>query len=1196
MKLRLMKIFGVVAIGLLAGATAMADAVRYVSTAGSDENDGSQGSPWASIPYAVAQLGSEGGTIYVGAGTYEYENDYNPANDPAVTNLSLIVLSAPVKIIGATGNPADVVVRRKEGSSRRRVFWLKHADAMLRYLTIADGYMDRNDKSTGCGANVKMSAGLVADCVLRDGTTWGWAESGANAYVSGGVMTRCELIGGYINTKEQSQHIYAGTSLVVNGGTVDDCVIRNCGNPLASGMGSRIGPAPVCAVKGLLTNCDIYSNTCYQAGGIAIAKDSNNGSVFPKIFGCRFWDNAVTMDNPPEYAEVYCAAIGPKTGITDAEVAPVLDDCEAPILINSSCRVLTERPFVPGLAAETANGKATVTVTLPDNAATVTAKLAVFMDGVQIGLVRQEMNAGDVLTRTYEGQGAYAFKLTVTGAGYKDVRWADVYVPGDDVNVIFVSPFGDDNALGTYDAPRKTIVSAKESLVPNGGKIYLFRGIYVENEHSFALVANYGPSALALDGPFKVIGLAGKPGLTQLKSGATTDRAVYLGHNEAAVRCVTIAEGHTARVGGDAGDSYAFGGNVWLKLGAVENCIIRDGFNDSWAGGGANVLIAGGRLSGCDIVGGTVKATDFWNGSYVWSYNGSSVDARGGIIENCVIRNCTSGSGPICLWKTATMINSTVKDNGGKVADGLIIGNNGGSNNVKVVVANCDIHALTNIASCTRQHDGITVDPALTVRESCIFNDERPVADAGEDYSTLGGVSQYDIEGNERLLGVGYDVGAYESEEVAFLVGEKSFEVVDGKAVLSLTFLNRGLGQDVRLIVFRDGVQIAEEKYLRHRVGTITREYTEQGFYMANYVVKNEQGTFRGTVGRTYLGGDDVKVRFLNPGDSIQAAVDSLGEAGGRVYLAPGEYIDSVTKSNLVAITTPVQVIGMVNQPEDVVVGKGSASQETRIFCLENEQAAVRMLTSSGGYFWEQASVTYGDKGGGSVYLASGTVENCIIRNGGSTVYGSGGGNVYMKGGRLANCKLYGGTGSYKDANGGTGKYCLCGGSVCADRGGVIENCIVTECFGGGGDAPRYGGAPVVLYGAAKMYNCTIFGNRGWEAGALLIAARGGNMPEVVNCAMYGNEALGDGGDGSTEVAASGYAYATATTDEEARAALVTCSTDPDALVDAGTPFPGTALYDIQGAPRTCGSATDIGAYEYYSPKLNPDGLIYYLK
>lgn len=1189
MKLRLMKIFGVVAIGLLTGATAMADAVRYVSTAGSDENDGSQGSPWASIPYAVAQLGTDGGTIYVDSGIYEYDEDYNPTQDPAVTNRSLVVLSAPIRIIGATGNPADVTIRRKSGNKRLRVFWLKHAGAMLRYLTIADGYLNINDKSLGCGGNVKMSAGLVADCVLRDGTTWGWAESGANAYVSGGVMTRCELIGGYINTKEQSQYIYAGTSLVVNGGTVDNCVIRNCGNPLASDMGSRIGPAPVAAISGTLSNCNIYSNRCYEAGGVAVNK--YNGAV-PSIFGCRFWDNEVVMNDPPEYASVYCVAKGPTTGMTEAQVVNVFDACQAPFPINSSCSILSAPPFVPGLSAVALDGVATMTVSLPTDAVESLATVAVFRDGQQVDLLRRRLAAGESWTKDYSGPGAYAFKLMLSADGFHDVRWADAYVPGD-AAAVFVSVFGSDENPGTYDRPMLTIPAAKATLA-GGGRIYLFPGIYTSDEHSFALHELHGPSALSLDGPYQLVGLAGDPSKTTLLSGRTTDRVICLTHAEAALRCVTLANGRTNRVGGDAGDSYAFGGNVWLKLGAVENCIIRDGFNDSWAGGGANVLIAGGRLSGCDIVGGTVKATDFWKGSYVWSYNGSSVDARGGIIENCVIRNCTSGSGPICLWKTATMINSTVKDNGGKVADGLIIGNNGGSNNVKVVVANCDIHALTNIASCTRQNDGITVDPALTVRESCIFNDERPVADAGEDYSALGGVSRYDIEGNERLLGVGYDVGAYESEEVAFLIGEKSFEVVDGKAVLSLTFLNRGLGQDVRLIVFRDGVQIAEEKYLRHRVGTITREYTEQGFYMANYVVKNEQGTFRGMVGRTYLGGDDVKVRFLNPGDSIQAAVDSLGEAGGRIYLAPGEYKDSVMTNTIIKILTPAKIVGTGNRPEDVVVCKGS--QAARLFLLNNSEAAVRMLTVKGGYIWEGGAGAIKDPDGngcgGNIHIASGSVENCLVNNGGSLFYSGGGGNVYLGGGRLANCRLTGGvTHQAKDV-----EWCLGGGSICAYKGGVIENCIITDCHGDSASNEKFGGAPVILYGDVKMYNCSVYGNIGWESGAMIIAKASGKLPAVVNCAMYDNVALGDGGDGSTCLEGSQH-NGLVTPRETALEALTACSTNnATALIDTGVAFPGTARYDIQGAPRTSGAATDIGAYEYYSPKLNPDGLIYYLK
>ena len=48
----------------------------YVSTSGSDRNDGTIGAPWLTLRYAVAQLHA-GDTLYMRGGTYSRQREYD---------------------------------------------------------------------------------------------------------------------------------------------------------------------------------------------------------------------------------------------------------------------------------------------------------------------------------------------------------------------------------------------------------------------------------------------------------------------------------------------------------------------------------------------------------------------------------------------------------------------------------------------------------------------------------------------------------------------------------------------------------------------------------------------------------------------------------------------------------------------------------------------------------------------------------------------------------------------------------------------------------------------------------------------------------------------------------------------------------------------------------------------------------------
>lgn len=480
----------------------------------------------------------------------------------------------------------------------------------------------------------------------------------------------------------------------------------------------------------------------------------------------------------------------------------------------------------------------------------------------------------------------------------------------------------------------------------------------------------------------------------------------------------------------------------------------------------------------------------------------------------------------------------------------------------------------------------------------------------------------------------------------------KDFRVyVDGDLVKVGAKIMRRPIRDVRIHIYRDGVEIAEKKlgagYARYEDSW---SFGEDGYYFVTADIYDgvteqhvEVGSVRkraaayryvSTTGNDLNGGGSESEAMA----SISAAVASLGSAGGYVYVMPGTYVENAL-TNCVVLTNAVQVVGITDDPSAVVVGRGS--QEARIFYIDNAQAAIRMLTAEFGLPPQNGARadSRGLKGsGGNVWigLKGGTVENCVLRygNAGKT-WGAGGGNIYLAGGRLVNSMLLGG----KTNDGKVNQWEGLGGSINAFDGAVIENCLVTGCREGekmpwvnNGTSDGHNAVPVGLYGAVKMVNCTVAGNIGMYGGAVAVYNRKGAIPQIVNCAFYDNTTTS----GTTDFASVYHRVVkfctdddvVQTTEEEAMGAFTNCVAaiainavcqviaepgfvdaaagdyrlaDGSPLIDQGVDpadFGAFSAFDLAGHPRKNGAAIDLGAFEAERPPrlVDAEGLIFYLR
>ena len=318
-------------------------AARFVSPDGSDANAGmTLDAPMRRIATAVADLGVSGGDVYVLPGSYAETND-----------LTAVELSAPVSVIGITGNPADVTVTRDAPSGYARIFKLSNESALVRGLTISGGKVlnepnepghtaaEANTKEGGGypswaigvnGGNIHMTAGLVENCVISGGNAARYSGGGGNVYISGGRLSRCDIVGGKADRKTIDYSTRGCGSILADGGVVESCIIRDCND----------GAVPVYASgTSKFVNCTITGNSSKSCGGVVI-EGNDSRIVNTVIFGNR---NAGIDGNPAEGScNVYAASVHP-TVPANAAAAFVNCASDGESAINATCRLVDASAF-----------------------------------------------------------------------------------------------------------------------------------------------------------------------------------------------------------------------------------------------------------------------------------------------------------------------------------------------------------------------------------------------------------------------------------------------------------------------------------------------------------------------------------------------------------------------------------------------------------------------------------------------------------------------------------------------------------------------------------------------------------------------------------------------------------------------------------------------------------------------------------
>ena len=208
------------------------------------------------------------------------------------------------------------------------------------------------------------------------------------------------------------------------------------------------------------------------------------------------------------------------------------------------------------------------------------------------------------------------------------------------------------------------------------------------------------------------------------------------------------------------------------------------------------------------------------------------------------------------------------------------------------------------------------------------------------------------------------------------------------------------------------------------------------------------------------------------------------GASGASVYVDSGTYTQSVQ----LVVTQPIAIIGKggvgVADALQSIIHQGSATD--RVLFLSNATARVQGVVLENGYLAKNGA-------GGNVYLAEGTITNCVLRDnryyiqtgGGWGVSGSQkGGGIFMSGGLVVDSVISGnGVGHYVWGYP-YATYSYGGGAYIS--GGTLRRSVVlgnhNRVHVDGYRQPADGAGVYLDGGSAIVENCLVTANQGYNS------------------------------------------------------------------------------------------------------------------
>ena len=760
--------------------------------------------PGDSLMAAVAELGAEGGTVYLADGDYVFTSD----TDTAVT------ITTPVKVVGLSRDASKVTITRTGTPTRN--FVLNHPDCSLEYVTVVGGTL-RSDK----GVSISLRNGLLSDCVIRDADGRDWQCHGALYADGDSRVMRCVFRG----NKGQ----YDGSALQARG----NVVIENClftdndsvggaehgGGTVNLGDNVRLINCTVTGNRGLrstgiyvhgngvsVLNCAIYGNTAdsdtssTQHGHVwwnnpdafSYCASDPSGSGEPINATCYLIEPGFRSAVDGDYTLTPASALidqGCPYDITEALSTTDLagnprcrkgGTAELGGPVDIGCYEYAARGADLGVAASVSSGLSPLPVTFSATVFGAESVLSYAWDFDNDGYVDETTSVPSV-THTYAQGGVKSVCVTVATSRETlraTLRDAVLVIP----KYVYVNSANAANAQYPYDTPTTATAAFEEAVAAagTGSEVLLADGAYP------------APTAdgYVVDKAITVRSLSGNPAACVLAEGTHSGerRVMTLNHPRAVLANLTLEGGESAAHKGH-GASLLLGD----LGGTVSNCIIRAGKSRDWGGDGALVCMNAGRITHSILEEGV--ALDDYSVKNEREVT-ASVAIRGGQVDNCLVRGFNRSAGNqniVTVRAGGKLLNCTIVD--GLCGNAMPDGSGEACFAVRALsgsrVENCAIvgvrHQEDDGTYVSRAWGGdaacffaCATDTAEKINASCFTVTTRAFRDfANRDYRPASGskllnngatnelADGTDLEGNRRKFGA-QDIGCYEFDRAGF--------------------------------------------------------------------------------------------------------------------------------------------------------------------------------------------------------------------------------------------------------------------------------------------------------------------------------------------------------------------------------------------------------------------------------------------
>ena len=772
----------------------------YVSTNGSNTSPFTNWVTAATNLQSAFALAASGTVVRISNGVYSIS--------------STLTVDYPATVVGV-GGPSNTVVQPSGGTMR--VLILSDPNALLSGLTIRNG-------SYGPGGGVNMSAGTISNCIISGNTVGYNSTGGGGIYMSG---ANALVVASTIENNNLGQDNYGG-GIRMTAGLVRNCVIRNN----AAGVGTS-GGGGVYASGGTIRNCLICSNSALLAGANAYGGgvwggslenctvSSNMATDGGGIYGSTVTNsivyfNIATLTANHNYsggAFMYSCTTPAAAGVGNTSADPTFVSVS-----SNNYRLKTGSPCIDAgtnlawmAGAKDLGGSdriipaggtndmgayeysagplscsfvGTPTAGFLSNVVVFTASAdGTNMAGVTYYWDFENDGTGDaqgadkkIVTNTY-AVGLYSVKLTVSNAiGESAVFLQPNYIKAAPA-VLYVATNGSQTAPYTSWAAAASNIQAGIDMAYSGTVVRVTNGLYVVSR------------ALAIDsvsGPIRLESVGGPSNTVVQQLGGNT-RVLSVSAPGAFVSGFTLT-------GGSVPAHASAGGGLALSAGTVSNCLITGNILGGYSSGGGGVYMgsANAYLIACTVQSNSMGQDNYGGGIYM----------AGGLALNCVVRY-NSGAPGTCygggIYASAgTARNCLIYSNvntaagtayGGGAAGGVLEScticsnlaiNGGGVYNSTVTNSIIYFNAITTGSGtnysggalsycCTFPAPGgtgnITNDPQFVnaARPDYRLLETSPCVDAGTNLAWMIGAK--DLAGSPRIDGrapLVVDMGAYE--------------------------------------------------------------------------------------------------------------------------------------------------------------------------------------------------------------------------------------------------------------------------------------------------------------------------------------------------------------------------------------------------------------------------------------------------